>query len=304
MIDQVWMNIRCVPNVTFVFCYVPPSDSPYFTPQSFVNIHEKMVDCTYNTSFCVISDLNARFGTSVRNIPLRSKVPAINNCTYPRIPDDISSPNDNAYVLSTLCLDNDLVVLNNIKTPSSHFPSLKTYRKNNQWVSELDTACISFYMLNNICSFNVHQSDRLSSDHAPISVELKLSEVNLDCLISRAQNLGGHGSLVGQTAYDRLVNRPIGFNQIDPDRFHNNILNVPIPIAYESDVNILSNDISQLLYDTVNSSRTEPVASQFHNQAVNTSTDVAGVQGHLGRWDQLLNDPDESHLWTAIDSKV
>ena len=40
MTDQVWMNIRCVPNVTFGFCYVPPSDSTYFTSQFFVNIHE------------------------------------------------------------------------------------------------------------------------------------------------------------------------------------------------------------------------------------------------------------------------
>ena len=51
MTDQVWLNIRCVPNVTFGFCYIPPSDSPYFTPQSFVNIHEKMVDCMGSTSF-------------------------------------------------------------------------------------------------------------------------------------------------------------------------------------------------------------------------------------------------------------
>ena len=69
MIDQVWLNIRCVPNVTFGFCYVPPSDSPYFTPLSFVNIHEKIIDCIGNIKFCIIGDLNARFGTSVRKFP-------------------------------------------------------------------------------------------------------------------------------------------------------------------------------------------------------------------------------------------
>ena len=190
MIDQVWLKIRCVPNVTFGFCYVPPSDSPYFTHQSFVNIHEKMVDCTGNTRFCVIGDLNARFGASVRNIPLRSRLPAINNCTYPNIPDDVPSPNDNAYVLSTICVDNDLIVLNNVKTPSSHFPSQKTFKKSNQWISELDIAFMSYDLLDNIYSFNVHQLDRLPSDHAPISMELKLSEINVDCLLLRANNLG------------------------------------------------------------------------------------------------------------------
>ena len=81
-------------------------------------------------------NLNARFGTSVCNIPLRSNIPGIHECTYPYIPDPISSPNDNAYVSSTLCADNDLVVLNNIQTSTCHFPSKKTFKKGNQWISD------------------------------------------------------------------------------------------------------------------------------------------------------------------------
>ncbi len=28
--DQVWFRFKCVPDVLFGFCYVPPPDSPYF----------------------------------------------------------------------------------------------------------------------------------------------------------------------------------------------------------------------------------------------------------------------------------
>ena len=33
IIDQVWLQIQCVPDIMFGFCYVPPTDSPYFSHQ-------------------------------------------------------------------------------------------------------------------------------------------------------------------------------------------------------------------------------------------------------------------------------
>ena len=132
IIDQVWLQVRCTPNIMYGFCYVPPADSQYFNHQSFVALREKMLDFKSNLKFCILGDLNARFGSSVRNIPLRSSTPDINKCTYPNIPDEVPSPNDNAYVLSSICVDNDLVVLNNLKTATSHFQSQKTFKKRNQ----------------------------------------------------------------------------------------------------------------------------------------------------------------------------
>ena len=68
ILDQVWLQIQCVPDTMFGFCYIPPTDSPYFSHQSFVALHEKKLNCNYSTKFCIIGDLNARFGNSVRNI--------------------------------------------------------------------------------------------------------------------------------------------------------------------------------------------------------------------------------------------
>ena len=131
-----------------------------------------MVDYRGNIDFCIIGDMNARFGSSVRNIPLRSSTPGIVECTYPIIPDDVPLLNDNSYLLSNLCVDNSLVVVNNIKTATCHFPSNKTYKKGKQWISELDTAVVSFKLLKCINRFIVHQTDWLLADHAPIFIEL------------------------------------------------------------------------------------------------------------------------------------
>ena len=272
---------------------MPPFDSQYFTHQSFVTLHEKMVDYKSNTEFCIIGDLNARFGTHVRNIPLRSSIPEINACTYPYIPDDITSPNDNAYLLSALCTDNDLIVVNNVKTATLHFPSNKTYKKRNQWISELDTAIVSYRMLSCLSNFNVHQTDWLPSDHAPISIDLKVSEVNMDCVLERANNLGGHGSMLGQAAHGRMVNRPVRYEHIDRDKFANAIDNITLPDFSNNDVNLLVYDISNSLYDCVNSC----------SNANSTHSGSVGDNSNNTRWERLLNDRDDARVWKALDWK-
>ena len=49
--DQVWLRLRCVPDVMFGFCYIPPSDSPYFNHHSFVTLHEKNIDFRATLNF-------------------------------------------------------------------------------------------------------------------------------------------------------------------------------------------------------------------------------------------------------------
>ena len=99
--------------------------------------------------------MNARFGSSVRNIPLRSSSREINMCTYPFIPDDIPTHIDNSYLLSNLCVDHDLLVINNLQTPTYNFIGNKTFKKRNNWISELDTVVASYKLIkymSNFCS--------------------------------------------------------------------------------------------------------------------------------------------------------
>ena len=117
----------------------------------------------------------------------------------------------------------------------------------------------------------------LPSDHAPISFDIKLPKFNLDNLMKRASNLGGHGSLMVKTAQVKLVNRPIKFKQIDQEKFLNNIPNVTMPIL-SNDVNILSTDISQTLYDCVRScSNSSDVGCNVSEQIIQTLAQLKAI---------------------------
>ena len=298
IVDQVWFQLHCVPGVMFGACYIPPSDSTYFNPQAFACLHEKMSDYNEDIEFLILGDMNARFGSSVRNIPLRSTTPEISLCTYPSIPDDIQSPNDNSVLLSSLCVDNKMLVVNNLQTPSHYFPSNKTYKKRNNWISELDTVVVSYKLINCINKFTVHQTDWLPSDHAPISIELQLPKINLEIMLSRASNLGGHGSLMGKVVQERLANRPIGYRQIDLSKFSNAIGSASTP-EFNNNVNQMADNISNSLYNIVSSSR---MSKPEHSDV---SRSVAGDDAPLtsSRWDRLLQDPDDTRVWKALNWK-
>ncbi len=67
--DQVWLRLRDVADTVFGFVYVPPRDSPYFTHISFSAMQEKMLSQETGTKYCILGDLNARFGVYVRELP-------------------------------------------------------------------------------------------------------------------------------------------------------------------------------------------------------------------------------------------
>lgn len=219
--DQIWLKLRCVPNVSFGFCYIPPDDSEYFTQQSFAAIRERVSDgdCQY----IIMGDLNCKFGKYVRELPALSDIPNAHSYEYPILPDCVNNPNDNAYVLSTICIDNKLLVLNNLKLPTNYFRSEKTYRKGRNWISELDVCLVSCEAISKVKSFRVHNMESLPSDHAPISIDVEVPPISTDCLYKRACHLGGHVSLISSEERDPLVRRPIKFSQVINDTFLVNV---------------------------------------------------------------------------------
>lgn len=55
-----------------------------------------------------MGDLNSRFGVYAREISARSEIPNAHKYKYPIVPDHVSVPNGNAYVLSAICIDNKM----------------------------------------------------------------------------------------------------------------------------------------------------------------------------------------------------
>ncbi len=138
--------------------------------------------------YIIIGDMNARFGKKVREILpfVRVQEHERDPQSYPHINDDVHVTNDNAEVLSSTCMDTKLLVLNNLKTCKKHFVSDKAYRKRDVWISELDVCVVSPRLLDCINDFSVMHRIDLSSDHAPITVTVNVTGVDLENLLVRA----------------------------------------------------------------------------------------------------------------------
>lgn len=139
--DQVWIQFGSAEGILFGFCYIPPSDSPYYSQSSFASIQEKIYT-NHVSGYVLMGDMNCRFGKTVRYL--------LNDCednmlSYPVISDDIGHANDNAEILTAICKDNGLLVLNNLRTLNKHFTSNKTYRKGGVWISEIETCSVTEY---------------------------------------------------------------------------------------------------------------------------------------------------------------
>ena len=149
--DQIWVEFRHIPRVMFGFCYIPPCDSQYYSREFFAATQERIREVKY----VIMGDLNSRSGISVRNLFPISDVGNSCHRSYPVINDSINACNTNAEILSTICKDNKLIVINNLKTPDYHFISNLTYKKRDTWISELDTCIVSLEFLDKVCDFHV-----------------------------------------------------------------------------------------------------------------------------------------------------
>lgn len=216
-------------EVIFDFCYIPPNDPPYFTFQSSSAVQEKIADKTSDNTFCVVGDDNAMFGRSVGDFQLIGEIRNSDSYTYPHISDDVPTPNDIAHFLLSLCSGNALLVLNNLQTRIKYFPRKKTFKKGEQWLSELDAAVVSHQLVQYVVKFDVYQTDWLASDHVPISLDMIYYQTLPLTLLARVSYLGGHTSLQGQLARAAMVNtcRRFKFVNMDivvfPDVMSNNL---------------------------------------------------------------------------------
>ena len=66
--DQVWVQFKNLRGILFGFCYIPPSDSPYFSQSSFATIQDKLCFSHMAYGYVLIGDMNCRFGKSVRSL--------------------------------------------------------------------------------------------------------------------------------------------------------------------------------------------------------------------------------------------
>lgn len=285
--DQIWVQLGILEDVLVGFCYVPPHDSQYYSNDAFASIQEKVMCHHMRNGVMIIGDMNARFGKAVRDLVEMYDL-ANMNISYPIIEDDVNAMNDNAELLSAICVENNMCVLNNLKTQHRHYVSSKTYRKRNIWVSELDTCVVSPCLLEHIHEFTVIKRADLPSDHAPITVSIANPGTHVDTLLARADFLGDHAVLYGSATKCKVARKPVKFINIDRNKFVANIACTDMPMVND-DINIFAQNVSDVLYGCVDNSRSVVVEDEG---------DV-----HLNRWERLLGDADDARVWKAISWK-
>ncbi len=97
-----------------------------------------------NNGFIIIGDTDARFGKTVRNLLAQVNFPNSETLSYPVIPGDMNTGNTNAELLSSLCTENNLLVINNLETSRRHYVGNRTYKKSGTWILKLDTFIASY----------------------------------------------------------------------------------------------------------------------------------------------------------------
>ena len=240
--NQVWFQLRNIPKVVFGACYIPPSDSPFFSHMEFASMQERLTSETTSNRYIIFGDMNARLGRCVRDIT------NCDNFTYPDLPDDVTTPSDNVYLLSSICKDHDLVVINNLKTGNKHFVGDRTYRQGANWVSELDVFVGSKDLIGSLDWLKVYQMGDLPSDHAPVSIQISINKISLDDLVKRASNLGGHASLMGCVGRNGLVKKPLRACNIDPGLFSALVTDRSVSVEeHVNDIDDFASCVSELL---------------------------------------------------------
>ena len=281
--DQLWFKLSFLPDVLFGGCYILPSDSIHYTDHSIANIQAK---CFSSKEKCIIfGDINARCGESINEL-----VTTDTYFNYTPI-DNISRPNSNGSKLLQVCKDCELLVINNLSTCDMEFKSALTFRKKDQWISEVDLFIVARDILKAISGFQVNQSLLIPSDHAPISMKINsdsLNSVDSKNMLMRAKDLGEHAvSLLKPTPKS---NKPIMYRNINQSSFLCQLETCDIPVIpcdISPDTNVICEKFASILYQcSVNSREYKPKENINVNET--------------NRWKRILDSNDSKVLWQAI----
>ena len=282
--DMILFKLSGIP-VTFVSCYVPPRDSPYFTMDNISLINEKL-QCD-SSPYVILGDFNARYA-DLRNYFL-SGTPSSLQLQYTIPTDPTQKPNDNAQLLVGV-LSDCTVLLNCLEGPGFCHSNAMTFRQSNRWISELDHVYVSNSLVTAVDNLTVHDDLSLPSNHAPVSVALDIGKI--DTSLPRAENLkfrsaqlDDHTTAASASPFQR--HRQIRMSDVDPEQIRYVLNNTDPPTIEYNDVDGLFENIDNHMRFALQNAERQP-------SNVPSDTVIAD------RWERVtrLNDPKE--LWNAI----
>ena len=270
-----------LPDIKIGGCYIPPPDSPYFDESSFAKIQEHCMDT--KTQSIVIGDLNARCGKAVCMLEK-------SDCNYSQqaLPDPLIRPQSNGNSILQLCKDTDMLILNNLiyRGDTRRFKSKLTYRKGQEFISELDLCLANYEALPLLESLMVSE-EQLPSDHLHvllcITIDTSKSRTyDMEELLKSAKGLGQHAVLNTQ--------KSTKYMNVNTDLFRQKLLEKQLPLE------INPADIAGIMYNMAQECTTQEDVNS-NNEEQHTS------ENKKNRWNYMLSNKDNREIWNAINWK-
>ena len=276
--DQVWYKLKISPGVKYGAVYIAPTNSPYFTPQSFASMHSQCKDRDHR--YLVMGDINAR----IKDLSQFCD----KNYAIQYIPNNDNGLNANGNSLCEICKNCDIVPVNNLIYEQKTFHGGLTYRQKDNWVTQLDWALVSKSAIKHVHSFKILNDIVLPTNHAPVEITIGGFYTPASDLLERAKQLG--------VSYPKETNIPmcrrtIQMYNLDSNKFKEHLPPTDTLWDVNQDVANLCDVITETLYNTAVKSKMDV------KQPMSVKSKHENAQS---RWNYLVQHGDSRQIWQSI----
>ena len=273
--SQIWLELSIYPKISFGGIYIPPEDTVYYDQSLIANMNAYIE----NKNVVILGDFNSRPGNPT--IPKKRG----GHYEYANIRDN--TINAQGRNLINLCRDRSLVIANHLKHNSKCFGGNLSYRKGDNWISEIDLCLIHENVLPILNEVEVKQEIK-GSDHAPLCISLNATNFDLlyPLLVERAKYLGQ--SYIRPPIKKTLLPKTKSFKEIDIEKFTVYMENHPPPMLTEHNIDTAL----KTGFETIN----EATDSLTHHGREN----VNEWETSHPRWKRLMDRNDPRLIWKAI----
>lgn len=288
--DKIWFQFSSYPNICFCGLYILPSTSIQSDPLDIAQIQER-IKSSPNKDFIIFGDWNSRFGK--KNLEKLNNLAADligRNCFYMQMIDPLIWPNPNGRSIMNLMKDCSILPVNGLNIHNHcQFSRGLTFRRKQNWVSEIDYFICSPRIMKYINNFTIHQELNYPSNHAPITIELFIPMEQRITPIQLNNELNTFFSYEHLLERKSLLQKAYHFKVIDLNKLNETLINTDIPMFNPNCLENSVNELTSILYNTARTNvrnRNNTLNPHIHNETE--------------RWNYIM-DADNQTLWAAID---
>ena len=180
---QIWIVLNFLVSYKLGGVYIPPDGSPYYQASDMGALASHTRD---TGNVLVMGDLNARVAA-----PYLSNADGV-PYVYSGVVDN--TLNARGRSLINMCDNNDMIIANHLQYGGNHLGGNLSFKRGDQWISELDLCLAKQECLSQITELEIRQ-DIVGSDHAPLCVTMKLPTATCTSI----EELKLRSSMLGQT---------------------------------------------------------------------------------------------------------